>query len=198
MTSKVPVKGLDLATLLDQKRTSQGASLAVLSLLSPVLVVFLRHPGCTFCREALGDISSQRSRIEASGTKIVLVHHGDREAAIKLIERHGLQGLDLIYDDDLSLYRAFGLRKGGLRQLASPKVMARGLMAGALRGHGIGPIGGDPSQMPGVFLLHECAVVRSFRHQSAADRPDYAALSAFSPTERDGSDMQPCQNELHS
>lgn len=179
MTSTVPVNGLDLATLLDQKRTGQGASLAVLSLLSPVLVVFLRHPGCTFCREALSDVSAQRARIEAGGTRIVLVHHGDREAAVKLLEQYDLQGMDLIYDEDLALYRAFGLRKGRLRQLAGPKVVMRGLMAGAVRGHGIGAIGGDPSQMPGVFLIHNCAVVRSFRHRSAADRPDYAALSVL-------------------
>lgn len=198
MSSRVPVKGFDLATLLDQKRTGQGASLAVLSLLSPVLVVFLRHPGCTFCREALGDISAQRSRIEAGGTRIVLVHHGDRDAAAKLIGQHGLEGLDLIYDEDLSLYRAFGLRKGRLRQLAGPKVMVRGLLAGVIHGHGVGPIAGDLSQMPGVFVIHHCAVVRSFRHKSAADRPDYAALSSFRETERDAQGVQPCENELHS
>ena len=71
-----PAKGKDFATGLgpwlvtmdelapNMKRTDKGASLGVLSLLSPVLVVFLRHPGCTFCREAVADLSRLRAEID--------------------------------------------------------------------------------------------------------------------------------------
>lgn len=197
MKTKRPVRKPDLAELLDQKRTGEGASLAVLSLLSPVLTVFLRHAGCTFCREALSDIAQQRGQIEANGTRIVLVYHGDVTAAETLIRQNGLEGLDTIYDADLTLYEAFGLRKGGLRQLAGPKVAVRGFIAGAIRGHGIGAIGGDPAQMPGVFLLHRCSVVRAFRHGSAADRPDYTRLARFSETEPEPTSVQSDRNELH-
>lgn len=197
MKIKRPVRRPDLAELLDQKRTAGGASLAVLSLLSPVLTVFLRHAGCTFCREALSDIAEQRRQIEANGTRIVLVYHGDIPAAEALIRQNGLEGLDTIYDADLTLYEAFGLRKGGLRQLAGPKVAVRGLIAGAIRGHGIGAIGGDPAQMPGVFLIHRCSVVRAFRHDSAADRPDYTLLARFSETEPKAASVQPDGNDIH-
>jgi hypothetical protein len=95
-----------------------------------------------------------------------------------MVERRGLSTLDTIHDQDLALYRAFGLRKGGLRQLAGPKVVARGVMAALVGKHGIGPILGDVRQLAGVFLIHKCAVVRSFRHRTAADRPDYAAIAS--------------------
>src|SRR5260370_484740 len=55
-------------------RTSAGMTLDEVSRLSPVLLVFLRHRGCPFCREALADIAAQRKEIEKTGTQIVLVH----------------------------------------------------------------------------------------------------------------------------
>nr|WP_256200529.1 hypothetical protein [Verrucomicrobium spinosum] len=55
----------DERTLLAEALTSAGPSLAALSQQSPVLVVFLRHAGCTFCREALADIARVRPAIEA-------------------------------------------------------------------------------------------------------------------------------------
>lgn len=168
----------EITQALDGKRTEQGATMSVLSLLSPVLAVFLRHPGCTFCRESISDIACSRQAIEAKGARIVLVYHGDSAAIRSLLVRHGLADVDRIYDADLSLYRAFGLKRGTTRQLVGPKVWFRGAVAGFLNGHGVGRIGGDPFQMPGVFLIHKCLVVRSFRHRTAADRPDYVGLSA--------------------
>jgi hypothetical protein len=32
--------------------------------------------------------------------------------------------------------------------------------------------------MPGAFLIHDARVLRAFRHQDAADRPDYCTLAA--------------------
>ncbi len=61
--------------------TQQGYSLFELSQLQPTLVVFLRHVGCTFCREALSDISQQRAEIEAQGTQIAFVTMSEEPAA---------------------------------------------------------------------------------------------------------------------
>ncbi len=168
-----------LASLLDSKRTDRGASLAVLSLISPVLVVFLRHPGCTFCREAVSDLALGRKEIEDGGVRIVVLSHGDEEAATALLARHGLAAIERLHDFDQALYRAFGLNRGTPGQLAGPKVLLRGIQAGWLDGHGLGPVAGDPRQLPGVFLIHHCKLVRSFRHRTAADRPDYRKLAGI-------------------
>ncbi|MFG0276220.1 MAG: hypothetical protein ACF8QF_14315, partial [Phycisphaerales bacterium] len=53
--------------------TNTGESLADLSHVRPTLVVFLRHSGCTFCREAMSDLRRQRGAIEKDGVGIVLV-----------------------------------------------------------------------------------------------------------------------------
>jgi peroxiredoxin len=156
--------------------TQSGENLVALSEASPVLLVFLRHGGCTFCREALGDIARFRSRIENSGVRIVLVHMGDAEAIEKLLDKYGLTQLDRISDPERNLYREFGLARGRFRQLFGPKVLWRGFLAGVLAGHGIGRISADSRQMPGLFLVDSSGIVRRFRHRTAADRPDYVAI----------------------
>jgi peroxiredoxin len=159
-------------------KTNLGPSILELSQLSPILLVFLRHTGCTFCREALADLAEQRRRIEASGTRLVLVHMSPEERAREFFRRYGLEDAPRVSDPGRALYRAFGLGRGGALRLLGPKVWLRGFQAGILNRHGIGRVAGDVFQMPGVFLVYHGAVLRSYRHHTAADRPDYLALAA--------------------
>lgn len=161
-----------------RQKLSTGVSIETLSKTSPVLMVFLRHTGCTFCREALADISRQRHAIEASGTQVVLVHMSEAHAGKAHLERYGLADVPQISDPQRNLYRAFGLRRGDVRMLFGPKTWWRGIHAGLIQGHGAGPLAGDGFQMPGIFLVFHGRIVRCYRHQSAADRPDYARFAA--------------------
>src|SRR5208283_1963466 len=154
----------DIVQALEGARTQSGQTLAALSEASPVLLVFLRHAGCTFCREAIGDVARERGVIEAAGVRIVLIHMGDSEAVEKLIGRYGLGGVDRICDPDRKLYQAFGLKRGRLRQLFGPKVLWRTLSEGVLSRHGIGRLTADGFQMPGLFLIDESGIVWCFRH----------------------------------
>jgi len=87
--------------------------------------------------------------------------------------------VDKICDPEQKLHKVFGLKRGSLLQLFGPKVLWRGILAGVVRGHGIGSPAADSSQMPGLFLLNKTSIVRRFRHRSASDRPDYAAICAL-------------------
>lgn len=171
-----------VASAVENARSSRGQSIPDLVSSGSVLLVFLRHAGCTFCREAVSDIARVRSEIEDMGIRIVLVHMGDRERIDAIVRRHGLEDVDRICDSSQSLYEAFGLKKGTWGQLAGPKVWARGVLAG-LRGHGVSRPMADASQMPGVFLIEKGLVVRSYRHRSAADRPAYADLCEIGGSE---------------
>ncbi len=165
-------------------KTQYGLSILDHSKLRPVLLVFLRHLGCTFCREALADLSAHRREIEANGTQIVLVLMGREQQAEKALKNHGLSDVPRIWDPKLALYRAFGIKKGGAMQLFGPKVWWRGVQAGIFGGHGLGAPEGDITQMPGIFLVFHGEILESFRHQSAADRPDYLALVGAVPRTR--------------
>ncbi|MCO6456680.1 MAG: redoxin domain-containing protein [Pirellulaceae bacterium] len=160
-------------------RSHRGASLRDLSRQSTVMVVFLRHAGCTFCREALSDLAEQRLDLQRQGVRIAVVHMSPPLQATQLFARYGLDDVHRFSDVDCKLYRAFGLRRGRVGQLASWRVLLRGLFVAFFQGHGIGGLQGDGLQMPGVFLLRDDRIVGSYQHASAADRPDYRQLAGI-------------------
>jgi len=160
-----------------------GATMTELSRRTPVLVVFLRHSGCTFCREALSNLASQRQQIEATGTRIALVHMGYEEP-VELLERYKLNDLHCFRDPVCALYESFGLEMGKFLQLFGFKVWLRAIRAW-ISGHGIGSLNGNGFRMPGTFLIHRGEIVRSFRNETAGDRPDYVELSSMPEQKRD-------------
>lgn len=166
----------EVLSLALRRRTGHGVSLDELSRLGPTLVVFLRHAGCPFCREALADIAGIRPRLEGEGARLVLVHLCAEQEIARLLAIHGLQETPRIHDPHGSLYRAFGLPRGSLADVAGPKVWWRACQAVVGGRHSAGIPHSDAFQMPGVFLIFHGEILRSYRHQSAADRPDYLAL----------------------
>jgi len=155
-----------------------GRSLREHSEEGPVLVVFLRHLGCPFCREALADLAAQRKRIESHGIRLALVFMSEEEKAAAFFERYRLGDVPRFADPARRLYRSFGLRRGTFRQLFGWKAWWRGFVVGILRRRGIGRLRGDALQMPGTFLVERGSIVSAFRHRSAADRPDYESIAS--------------------
>jgi len=164
------------SALLAETKDNRGSNLAELSQKHPLLLVCLRHSGCTFCREALADLSVGRASIEKNGTKLVLVHMGTVESFSAFTAKYGLSDVSAISDPERRLYRGLGLRRGKLSQLFGWRVWWRGQKS-FFEGHRPGALEGDGTQMPGVFLIQRGRVVRRFIHADAADRPDYAALA---------------------
>lgn len=111
----------------------------------PVLVVFLRHSGCTFCREMISDLKKAKWELEKARLQIILVHMG-------------LSNQDLpsewknIADSERALYRLAGLERGRWSDLLSAGVLWRGFTAGILNRHGVGQLEGDGFMMPGAQL----------------------------------------------
>lgn len=170
-----PVLPLDMALSLYQDR--DGTDLLEASRRKPLFLVFLRHFGCTFCREALADLAAIRERLRAAGTRLVLVHMSSPNDAHQMFEKYGLADVTEISDPDRVLYRAFSLRRGSPTQLLGWSVWKRGWQAGVKDGHGIGWLRGDAAQMPGAFVVSHGRVVAQFVHETAADRPDYVVVA---------------------
>jgi peroxiredoxin len=162
--------------------TTAGPSVLDLSRQRPLLVVFLRHSGCPFCIETLRDLSKQRQAIEGAGVGIVLFHMGPEPASALLFDANGVGDLPRVSDPERALYRALGLRRGGLWALAAPSVWWR-LMRAAFVGKRLGKAVGDPWQMPGAFVVHKGRVIRAFRHRTQGDRPAYTAMACSLPSE---------------
>jgi len=143
--------------------------------------VFLRHAGCTFCREALADLAVARAAIEARGSQLAIVYQETPEGMRPLLDKYGLADVEQFSDPDRSMYEAFQLHLTSFGNLFSVKTFVRGFKAALKDGHGFGGVTSNVYQMPGVFLVHEGRVVREFRHQAPSDRPDYSGLACPLP-----------------
>src|SRR5690606_27900456 len=93
--------------------THQGVNLAELTFSTPVLIVFLRHFGCSFCRQALSDLAKQRSDIENLKTALCFVHMSpEDDQAASFFDKYDVATIHRVSDPGCTLYDAFGLRKG--------------------------------------------------------------------------------------
>lgn len=158
--------------------TNRGKSLYDLSLDHPVLLVFLRYFGCSFCREALDDLGKVRSRLKERTVELICVHMDDLERAERYFKKYDIEGIQHVSDPEQQHYHNFGLVKGSFQQLFGLQNMMRGFDAAILQGQGIAipkPLG-DGFQMPGVFLIDEGTIQSSYIHRKASDRPDYISM----------------------
>ena len=165
-----------LPPILENIQTNKGRDAYQITFERPVLLFFLRHFGCIFCRESLKDIAKRQSEFEANNISVVFVHMSDHELADKYFVSHGLSNAEHISDPETSLYEAFGLLKGNFQQLFGLKNWIRGY---EVVKNGT-PLSlkqiGDGFQMPGVFMLQNGRIVDSFIHKSASDKPNYDHL----------------------
>lgn len=167
-----------LVAVLRAYPTETGRALIEVVDEAPVLLIFLRHFGCAFCRQALDQVAQIRGQIAARGAQPVFVHLGSPERAKPYFDYYQLSTVERVSNPDASLYQhpVFALsRMNPYLNLLSLKVW-KGWLSGALHKYGIGRIQEDGHQMPGVFFLKERRIVRGFRYQSIADEPDYLKL----------------------
>jgi peroxiredoxin len=172
-----PLAG-EMAAVLETYQTESGRTLLGLVDESPVLLIFLRHFGCSFCRQTLDDVSGIREQIEGRGVRPVFVHLGTPERAKPYFDYYHLSDVERVSDPEASLYASplFQVRrKSVFTQFLIPAVWKAWLL-GAVGKHGIGMIQEDANQMPAVFYLRERAIVREYRYKTIADRPDYLKL----------------------
>lgn len=162
---------------LSEIRTPDGHSLADLSVKQPLLVVFLRHLGCVFCREALEDIAEAREKLEHMGFRLIFVHMEDMEMGQSYLGKYGLSDCLHIADPSCDLYAKFGLVKSSFTQLMGFQTLVKGFSKGVDLGQFGGKAFGDAFQMPGIFCIREGEIVAEFVHDKVWERPDYVDLA---------------------
>ena len=168
----------ELTKTLASVRTESGASLLELVEASPVLLVFLRHFGCSFCRQAISDVADLKGELDKRGVRPVFVHLGTPERAKPFFDYYGIGDVERVSDPEATIYRnpVFAIpRIHPALTLLQPSVWI-GWLKGAIFKHGIGKIEGDGHQMPGIFFLKGPKIVRKFVHKNISDEPDYLRL----------------------
>lgn len=141
----------------------------------PTVLAFLRHTGCPFAEATARELTAHARSSPA--VRWMAVSHATGEATRTWCDEVGLEGLDVVVDQDRALYAAWGLGRTSLghfmgwRSLRAVAGLAR---AGIYNRHP----GGTRWQMAGTFAVGADGVVR-WRHfpPHAGDLPDLAAAA---------------------
>lgn len=127
-------------------------------------LIFLRHFGCVFCREHVGQLR------RSPELNIAFVTLGTPEQTEEFREKMSSPH-KFISDPQKELHKLFDLHQGGLAQILNPHVLVRGLNA-LLKGYLQGKPTHDPMQLPGVFLIEkDGSVTWQQRGKDIADNP---------------------------
>ena len=94
----------------------------------PVLLAFLRHFGCIFCREWLADLQKRYPDLAQAGLLVIAVGLGQPEDAQKIGRRYA-PDLTVLAAPTSEAYAAYGIVRAGARQLLSPRTFAAGARA---------------------------------------------------------------------
>ncbi len=136
----------------------------------PVLISFLRHFGCTFCREWLSELEKHHGEITDAGMQSVAVAMGETKHA----ERYcGELAPDVtcVLQEDADPYKAYGLTQGGVKELMSFDVLKAGIRSYA-KGHRQGQVMGDTRMLPGAFIVDTHGKIRyAYYGKHAGDHP---------------------------
>ncbi len=167
----------ELVQLLARFHVESGQTLLNLLDEQPMLLIFLRHFGCAFCRETIHDVSRAKPELDKRAVRPVFVHMGSPERARPFFKRFGLDQVERVSDPEMLLYSApeFHLLKSNVLPHFFGARAYFELAKRALWRYGAGSPGKeDPTQLPGAFFLKDRAIYRAFRHRYLGDRPDYS------------------------
>lgn len=117
----------------------------------PAAVVFLRHFGCTFCREHAADVQQRYDEIEAAGGTAVAVGLGTPAHAAQFRELSGIE-FGLLVAEDTSLHERAGLTRGNWLRVIGPQIIPRAIAA-MRKGHRAKRTRADMSQLGGTFVI---------------------------------------------
>ncbi|MGJ8636704.1 MAG: SelL-related redox protein [Phycisphaerales bacterium] len=160
---------------IEHARDQHGITIFDRSVSNPVLVVFLRHLGCTFCLQTLQDLQSSLPELRMQDVEPVIVHMSDDQSARDVLLKYGLENLPRVSDPKQSYYQAFELSRGSFLQLFGPRTWIEGIKS-TLRGNIVSGLKGDGFQMPGAFIIEHGRMIQSFRHRSAGERLNYSSM----------------------
>jgi len=141
----------------------------------PLAVAFMRHMGCSFCREHLADLDQARPEIRAAGGEVVAIFQNrGGEARAFCDERRA--GLECLGDPRREGYGAVALKQGSWKEYFGPRIVMRQLQA-MRSGFKPGIPKGDVSQRPGTFVVGtDGLIVFAHYNRDASDNPTTDAV----------------------
>jgi len=159
---------------INQFKDSDGKSLHESLKDSKVLLIFLRHLGCTYCKKVVSDFSREFAAGGVTGHKPIFVHMSEPGRGDQFFKSYDLEGVAHISDQNKELYLEFGLHRGTLNEVIGPKVVISGVKD--LLKFGIGKLEGDGFQMQGAFILEGDQVSKSYRSKIVSETVNFSSF----------------------
>jgi peroxiredoxin len=159
-------------------KDGNGKSIYELQQDKKVLLVFIRHSGCTFCMQTLAKLSNAYDNLIKHNIHPIVVHmEKEAEKATKLFSKYNLSHIHQIPDPECILYQSFDLERAEFRQAFGPEVIKKGVQAFIKEGHFIGPPSGDGFRMPGTFLIHKDQFLWAERPELVCEISDFGRIA---------------------
>ncbi|KAL0490954.1 regulator of G-protein signaling [Acrasis kona] len=167
---------------LNNIKTNKGVTLGEINKRHKILLMFLRHTKCLFCKEALKDISEAYLPLIQHNTVPIVVHIETPEFFSKFITKFAdgdaiMLNLLSAYDKDFVLSKQFRIvsandnLKEMLRNL--PTTIKRAAQTGYTQNPLTANSGPDPGRIPSLFIIEQGKIVNEHRHRHIGERPDY-------------------------
>lgn len=140
-----------------------------------IVLVFLRHFGCLFCRDHAVQLREHHHEFTQRGYTVVAIGQGTPARSARFATEYALP-FPVFGDRALASYRLFGLTSGILGGFLQPNAYKAGVKA-MLHGHFPGMPDGNVNQYPGTFLIDRGGqILHQQIGQHAGDFPSAAEI----------------------
>lgn len=117
----------------------------------PLLLVFLRHLGCPLCRQRVDELKEEHALFVEAGVELLVITQSSAKRVAKFASKQSIP-YGIVGDREKRLYDLFGVKRGGLGQYATGRVVAKTVRA-ATKGYLHGRFEGDEFQMPAELIV---------------------------------------------
>ena len=124
--TRPPLHAGDLEDLVVQDHLGNDVRLGDLWRAQPVVLVFLRHYGCVFCRAQAVELHHSRERFAAVGAHLALVGQGTPDEA-KRFRRAQSVDVNVYSDPTRQTFEAAGTKLATFSELVNARTVARGI-----------------------------------------------------------------------
>lgn len=140
----------------------------------PAVLVWLRHFGCSLCREQVADLGQLAAEFANRGARLVFIGQGTAAQA-RDFQAEYAPGQTVLTDPERQTYRLLGALRG-VRTFLNLKV-ALAYRRAAKKGFHNGRGGGDPTQQGATVVVEPGGKVAYWQvSRLAGDHPDPAEL----------------------
>jgi peroxiredoxin len=141
----------------------------------PLVIAFMRHFGCAFCREHLIQLSRSYDDLRAAGGDALAVFQYRAEPSTSFCRSRGVP-FECLGDPTRAGYKAVGLERGERKEYMGLRVYRHWIRAAKVGAY-VGRPQGDIAQRPGTFVVDRGGeVVLAHYNRSSPDNPAIAAL----------------------